>query len=253
MFRVNPASGQQALQVPFWALPPTDLIPFLMGRLDDRALTGVIDRIFDAKMRRAKEKLIPGVDLDSLTIDTPVPYSLKQLWLDLLDPEIKTWKEKDRQTAAISQPGDAEKLIAPQYEPPGAGGSPPFVNSVGVLSIRRHLEHMRSRLLDKRFAFLLSPGDWAPDLAGHCKSDLDDLLNAWLGHDKPITILDLSGVPSDVLVQMLGAILTIIYDALFWGRYLPAGGRQRPQLVVMEEAHRYLGKESTPPETSFIG
>ena len=70
------------------------------------------------------------------------------------------------------------------------------------------------------------------------------MLSEWLGHDKPITVLDLSGVPSSVLIQLIGSILNIIYEALFWGREMPEGGRMRPQLIVMEEAHRYLGKES---------
>jgi DNA helicase HerA-like ATPase len=43
----------------------------------------------------------------------------------------------------------------------------------------------------------------------------------------------------------VGSILNIIYEAIFWGRELPEGGRQRPELIVMEEAHRYLGKETS--------
>ena len=35
-------------------------------------------------------------------------------------------------------------------------------------------------------------------------------------------------------------VLRIIYDALFWARSLSEGGRERPILVVLEEAHNYL-------------
>jgi DNA helicase HerA-like ATPase len=58
-----------------------------------------------------------------------------------------------------------------------------------------------------------------------------------------LTILDLSGVPSVVLNQLIGSILRIIYEALFWSREKTEGGVLRPLLVVMEEAHRYLGGE----------
>jgi hypothetical protein len=145
---------------------------------------------------------------------------------------------------AIVTEGSAETLTAPKYKPPTTTNTPPFINGFNVLSIRRQLEHMRSRLLDKQYDFMLHPGDWEPDLAGKTKKDLGHLLDEWLGHDKPITILDLSGVPSVVLVRLIGSILNIIYEAIFWGRELPEGGRQRPELIVMEEAHRYLGKET---------
>ena len=59
----------------------------------------------------------------------------------------------------------------------------------------------------------------------------------------PITILDLSGIPSTVLNDLIGTLLRILYDALFWSRNLPEGGRERPLLLVLEEAHAYLGKE----------
>jgi len=65
-------------------------------------------------------------------------------------------------------------------------------------------------------------------------------LMGWLGGPKPVTILDLSGVPSAVLEQLIGSILKIVYEALFWSREKTEGGIERPLLVVMEEAHRYL-------------
>ena len=66
----------------------------------------------------------------------------------------------------------------------------------------------------------------------------------WLGGDKPITILDLSGVPSSILERLIGSILKIVYEALFWSREKTEGGIERPLLIVMEEAHRYLSDKS---------
>jgi hypothetical protein len=66
------------------------------------------------------------------------------------------------------------------------------------------------------------------------------LLEIWLGHKRAITILDLSGVPSSVLGRLIASILKIVYEALFWSREKSEGGIERPLMVVMEEAHRYL-------------
>ena len=252
VFRVNPSTDEQPLHIPFWALDPVDLLTFLMGKLEDKQLTQVLDRILDYKAKVAADLSVPGLDVNSMTVDSPLPFSLKKLWFELLEPEIKTWADQPRTVPAISEAGDAETLKSPRYLPHGAGATPPFINQVGVLGIRRQLDQMRSRLLDRQFDFLLHPGDWEPDLAGQALMDLPDLLHAWLGHERPITILDLSGIPSAVVARLVGAILKIIYEGLFWGREKSEGGISRPLLVVMEEAHRYLSKESEGPARAMV-
>lgn len=70
--------------------------------------------------------------------------------------------------------------------------------------------------------------------------DLDSLVREWVGHSKPITIFDVSGLPSEALSTIVGTMLRVVYDMLFWGQYLPMGGRQQPLLVVLDEAHRFV-------------
>jgi hypothetical protein len=82
-------------------------------------------------------------------------------------------------------------------------------------------------------------------VTGEPKEDLDLLLEQWIGGPMPISILDLSGIPPSILNNLVGVLLRIIYDALFWARQLSEGGRERPLLVVLEEAHSYIGKEHT--------
>jgi hypothetical protein len=41
---------------------------------------------------------------------------------------------------------------------------------------------------------MLHPGDWEPNLAEEAKKDLAELLEGWIGHDKPTIIFDVSGV-----------------------------------------------------------
>ncbi|MGO8220653.1 ATP-binding protein [Rhizobium ruizarguesonis] len=252
VFRVSPSGDERPLLIPYWATDTTELLSFLMGKLGDTAFTGVTDRIYAKRAKLADAVKFEGIDVNSLTIDSPLPFSLKQLWFELIDPELKTWKENTQLNSAIEKEGDAEKLIAPKYPLPGPGGAPPFANKTAVLSIRRQLDHMRSRLLDRQYDFMLHPGDWEPALNDKAKKDLPELLEGWLGTEKPISILDLSGVPSGVLYHLVGGILNILYEALFWGRESSEGGRQRPLLIVMEEAHRYLGKDANGPAKAMV-
>ena len=252
VFRINPEPNQTELNIPFWALDPNDLLRFLMGGLEDKALTAILDKVYEYKNEQALRNPRSGLNISSMTSDTPLPFSLKRLWLELLEPEIKTWEDAARSRPALVQAGNANTITPPKYKPHGAGSTPPYINQIGVLGIRRPLDQLRSRLLDKKYDFLLHPGDWEPEINGDVAKDLDALLEDWLGHDKPITVLDLSGIPSIVLEQLIGAILRILYEALFWGRDRSEGGIARPLLVVMEEAHRYLSKESKGPSRTMV-
>ena len=111
---------------------------------------------------------------------------------------------------------------------------------------------MRSRLKDGRFSFLFSPGGgYEPTLDGEIQNDLDSLVRDWVGHDRPITIFDVSGLPSEVLPTIVGTMLRVVYDVLFWAQDLPIGGMQQPLLVVLDEAHRFVpeGDDTTAHRT----
>ena len=242
VFRINANKDQQELSIPFWAIDPSDLVGFLAGGIADDKALHLYDKITELKLESINKRKYPGVDERSLTVDTPVPYSLKRLWLELIDVELRTFEGADRDQPALVEPGDADNLKPPKYKPHAMGSKGPFLNT-NAPGIKRQLGNIRSRLLDKRYDFLLHPADWEPSLDGATQKDLPDLLSAWLGHEFPITILDLSGIPSQVLVRLIGSILRVVYEALFWSRDKSEGAIARPVLLVMEEAHRYLSNE----------
>jgi hypothetical protein len=243
VFSATPQPGEDPLYVPYWALEAGELLDFVAGSLNDNHATAFNDKIQDLKAERLAASPLAGLDPLSLTIDSPVPFSLKRLWYDLIDFETMTLIGALRDQPALEAIGDADSLKPPRYRPHAMGNVGPYLNQAAK-GIRRQLNLLRSRLLDRRYDFILHPGPWEPDLTGNTSADLDKLLEGWLGHDRQITILDLSGVPSAVLVRLIGSILRIVYEALFWSREKTEGGVLRPLLVVMEEAHRYLSTES---------
>lgn len=243
VFSVEPQHGEERLVIPYWALDTENLLEFLAGGLEGNRETAFTDKIFELKSKSHDSQAFPGIDANSITVDTPLPFSLKQMWYELIDFEIATYEGKDRDQSTLQERGDAEALTPPRYKPHAMGAAGPFLNQQ-AFGIQRPLNLVRSRLLDRRYDFLLRPGPWEPSLEGAPERDLDALLQGWLGGPKPITILDLSGVPSSVLERLVGSILKIIYEALFWSREKTEGGIQRPLLIVMEEAHRYLSDTS---------
>ena len=251
VFSVNPRPGDQELLVPYWALTSNELLEFLTGGVEGAMETAFTDKIFNLKLESHRQAHFPGLEESSITVDTPIPFSLKKLWYDLIDFEIATFEGENRDKSTKQDGGDIDQLIPPKYKPHAMGSAGPFLNTQAV-GIRRQLNTLRSKLVDRRYDFLLHPGPWEPNPEGSIVNDLDALLRGWLGGDKPITILDLSGVPSGVLELLVGSILKIVYESLFWSREKSEGGIDRPLLVVMEEAHRYLssGKNTLASETA---
>ncbi len=103
---------------------------------------------------------------------------------------------------------------------------------------------MLGRFRDRRFDFLLDPGDY-----DGFKNDLHDLLGAWIDHDYAITVLDLAGIPFEVVDIVVGVVTRILFEGMFWGRDIPGIGRQRPLLIIYEEAHAYLPRGGS---TQFV-
>ncbi|ORT72143.1 ATP-binding protein [Pseudomonas mosselii] len=240
-FSIMP-SGENQLYIPFWSISPDKLIEFLCNNPNDSQRSLFMDKTVDEKKFGVAENKISDVDADKITSNTPLPYRLKKIWYDLCYEDGVNYSDAAMSIPAYAPDGEGAfaELIAPKFLPPGAGTSLPKKGGTGAM--KRQLDLMKSRLLDTQYSFLLEPGDWNPDSTGKINKDLDGLLNDWLGHDKPITIFDLSGMPSARLTLLLGAVLDIIFESAIWGRNVTEGMRERPLLIVLEEAHRYLGK-----------
>jgi hypothetical protein len=259
VFRINPDQrlNQKPLYVPYWAMSFDELVSVTLGPLDDISRGAVLEKISELKAQSLQRTPREGVTADNLTVDTPVPFSLNKLWFQfhrIMNATHTVAGGQSEQTEALLldannqpvQPGDAIRVIPPKYAP-HSQAAPRIYLSQSPLNFRRPLDGLASKLRDPRFHFLFRPGDWLPDLDGLPLQDLDTLLEQWLGSEQPISILDLSGVPTPILAELVAVLLRIIYDALFWARSVSEGGRERPLLVVLEEAHSYLGRGELSP------
>ena len=260
VFRVGLGVKDEAepLCVPFWALTFDEFVCIAFGSLGERQVAAVADMVVDLKREALLNTPRLGISADFVTVDTPVPFCLNKLWFELHKREHMTVVPMPGGAADEKVPayvvdaagtpvqlGDAMNVIPPQYRNIKTTGAAPDrvqQGSEGV-GLRQQLQNLASKLRDPRFSFIFKPGPWMPALDGTIEKDLDDLIGSWIGGPRPVTILDLSGVPSSLLNEIIGATLRVLYDALFWARKLPEGGWERPLLVVLEEAHSYLGAE----------
>lgn len=264
-FSVSGRTGER-LNVPYWALSFEELIPITFGSLpDDAALGAVRDEIVRLKREAFQHHPREGLTSELITVDTPIPFSIHRLWFDLhrtlnaTHTERGTGQSSETEALEVDQdgnpvePGDALTVVPPRYQAATqAAGVPKIFLSGSQLNIRRQVDGLASRLRDPRFDFLFRPGDWTPSVDGDTTADLDGLLDAWLGGPEPVTVLDLSGAPASILTEVVGALTRVLYDAIFWARRLSEGGRERPLLMVFEEAHAYLDSSSSPAASAAV-
>lgn len=243
VFKINDPANP--LYIPFWLMNFDELAYFLVGAkpTDDQRPEYRLFRELITNLKRDNNVLVSGtIDKNFITSDSPIPFSSRKLW-----GEMNWWLNatfssavKDDQTKVTAQEthaGDYENLDCAKFTPYPTSSQPPFKSK--HTEFYSYERKVLSRLKDSRFDFLFNPGTFK-GVAG--TKDLNNLLNEWIGSESKLTILDLSGVPFEVLDITVGLITRFIYDSMFWGRHEAYTGKQRPLLLAYEEAHTYLNK-----------
>ncbi|MGI9502641.1 MAG: ATP-binding protein, partial [Geminicoccaceae bacterium] len=100
------------------------------------------------------------------------------------------------------------------------------------LSLINRIESLRA---DKRFAFMFS----SISVRDNMEQVLAQLLRIPT-HGKPMTIIDISGLPSDVVDVVVSVLFRLTFELAVWSER----GKAPPVLLVCEEAHRYVPEES---------
>jgi hypothetical protein len=122
-----------------------------------------------------------------------------------------TYKEIERKNEALESEGDAQTLKAAKFTPAGMGNTAPF-KPQPLPAMGSYTNKIRQRLRDRRYDFLLSPKDYD----GTTK-DINHLVQSWIGHDQPITVFDLAGVPPEIMDLVVGLLSRVLFEVMFWG------------------------------------
>jgi hypothetical protein len=232
-------TGANRLRVPYWALPAADIVRIFTGTPGGHTFSSR----FAELVAQARRKFVQDADwltLDptAVTADTPVPFDIRTIWLQLDADNRETCMHKnDPSSACLLDAGDASSLRPAQFQTYGAGGQPPHKGPLHG-SYGTSPDLLRLGLLDPQLRFFQEPtGD------PHGEDPLVEVMQDWLGREKPISVLDFSGVPSAAADVAIGVVLNLLFEVSL--RSEPGGpgiGRPSPVLVVLEEAHRYLGE-----------
>ena len=104
-------------------------------------------------------------------------------------------------------------------------------SSAPYMRIRNKLDELKG---DPRYQFMFSGM-----LVGDTMADFISTLFRLPSRGRPISIIDVSGVPSDITSTVVAVLSRLVFDFAIWSRE----EKTRPILLVCEEAHRYVPNE----------
>ncbi|WP_218652502.1 ATP-binding protein [Paenarthrobacter nitroguajacolicus] len=229
-----------SLQVPYWALPADDILNVLTGTVASNAtLTNRFSELVSNGRRKYAEVCGWLANAEDVNADTPIPFDLHDVWHQLdYDNSLVVARKPDGDPKVLVE-GDPQSLTPTQFEPYGPGGAAPFQGPL----YNRFLSapsHIRARMKDPRFDFFLKPNASVTD-----HDPFEDVLSDWLGGEQPISVLDFSGVPTEAADVAIGVVLQLLFELCLRSTAEQGVGRHRPVLIVIEEAHRFLGDNLT--------
>lgn len=195
------------LELPFWLMNLAELQETFIDDRDENAATQLT--VFKDLIVASKKGKNPSLG-DILTVDTPVYFDLAEV-------------------RAKIQYYDTEKISGLTGSSAKEG---PFYGKFS-----RFLVRLDSRLNDPRYAFMFKPKEYVQS------SSFAVLLNKIFGknQDSRVTIMDMSGVPFDIVNTIVSLLARLAFDFNFWN----ASRRDFPILLVFEEAHNYLPSGGT--------
>ncbi len=122
---------------------------------------------------------------------------------------------------------DNERIESGTYASGDKKGQTKYVNGEYYGKLTRFVNEMGLLFCDKRYEFLFEDMEMADTY-------IDYLVNRIMGGDKPVKNIDLSCIPHDIAVLIIGAITKLIYNIQIMKK------DARPITLVCDEAHVYI-------------
>ena len=249
--------------LPYWLLKYEELESLFVDRSNPLNVSTQISFLRTALLEFKQDAARELGLTRQLTLDTPIYFSLEKL---------KTYAENLNEARyvlnddhlAFSQlalrslaPAEQQKLMRSQrcqFNRGNPEGETPHPLYFGKLL--GMIDQIDTRYQDRRFEFLLKPiehGAKSQFFAEHLRSTeqggqtsnvMNHLIKLLTGRIKlrsNLTIVDLSGVPYEIVDITVAVLTRLLFDLNFW---TPADQRH-PTLLVFEEAHNYIPRSES--------
>lgn len=250
--------GEQDLVLPYWLLKYDEMEALFVDKNNPLNISSQITFLKTA-LQKLKEPAAQQLGLSStFSVDSPVYYDLQRLLLAGQNFNDARYIVNSDQLALAKlalrskPPREQQELLWEQrcdFNRGQAEGEVPHPLYYGkLLGLINQLE---TRLNDRRYDFLLRPvrqaknsryfkdalrADMNPAEFSGALSHLLRLMTGRLANRTNLTIVDLSGVPFDMIDVTVAVLTRLLYEFNFW----TPPEQRKPIVMVYEEAHNYI-------------
>lgn len=230
--------------IPYWMLD-FDTLCKLFG-FTNNVMSSATDLFRDRILQMKKDyasgsHLKDEIKINDIDINSPIPFSIKDIWLEFHSrgygtftvsgeriPENYAYEtdENDNQLR-----GNAEKLEKPVFQIYTHGG--PYKSN--ETNYRGIADSMLNIISNDDFRFMFGDDGFIKGT-----KNIEDLISSWIENEKQITVLNLSGIPYNILDVVIGIISNLLFDIIYYSLKINKPFEGRPLLICFEEAHKYL-------------
>ncbi len=235
-----------SLCLPYWLMNSEELECMFIESNEENSHNQVSQ--FKLAVILNKERHNPTIK--EMTYDTPVYFSIEEVYryienmnreiIGRLDGENKP-KLTDGTLVDDRKNYYFDKLCT--FVPQSTANATKATNGPFNGEFNRFASRLETKLADKRLRFLLHPSkaDGTPFKTG----DFEEIMKQFLGYlnKANVTIVDLSGIPFEVLSITVSLVSRLIFDFCFHYsklRHEKNALNDVPVMVVCEEAHNYI-------------
>lgn len=236
------------LKLPYWLMNSEELEAMFIESNEQNSHNQVSQ--FKKSVILNKEKHNPT--LHNITYDTPVYFSIAEVYNYIynMNNEVINKIENEEQKPKLSDGSLIDerteyfdKIL--DFITPSTAKATKASNGAFNGEFNRFISRLETKISDKRLSFLLKPNK--SDGSKYHTDDFIDILKQFLGYiDKSnITVIDLSGVPFEVLSITVSLISRLVFDFAFHYSKLKHSNNEKndiPFMIVCEEAHNYIPK-----------
>ena len=239
-----------SLQLPYWLMNSEELESMFIESNESNSHNQVSQ--FKNAVTLKKERHNPKIE--GITYDTPAYFSIREVYqyIENLNREIigrldgedcPKFLDGTLVSDRTNHYFNKKCLFVPQSTANATkAGNGPFHGE-----FNRFVSRLETKLSDKRLKFLLNAekADGSP----YNTEDFQDLMKQFIGYinKSNVTIIDLSGIPFEVLSITVSLVSRLIFDFCFHYSKLQHAKKSLndiPVMIVCEEAHNYVPRNN---------
>jgi DNA helicase HerA-like ATPase len=235
-----------SLSLPYWLMNSEELESMFIESNEENSHNQVSQ--FKLAVILNKERHNPTIK--EMTYDTPVYFSIEEVYLYIENMNREVIGRLDGENRPKLADGTLvddrkshyfEKLCT--FVQQSTAGASKATNGPFNGEFNRFTSRLQTKLADKRLRFLLHPSK-AVGLPFQT-ADFEEIMKQFLGYlnKANITIVDLSGIPFEVLSITVSLVSRLIFDFCFHYskmRHEKDALNDVPVMIVCEEAHNYI-------------